>query len=110
MAQGHSQKSLGPRWSTIQIYLSKNEAIEAVHGVHCHTKSACNKSAYASSMGILEEVVGRRAWDGFDMDPIGRRDGDGLAQLQIILFSLELKCEALVQADEGDLCLQSTMC
>lgn len=57
---------------------------------------------------LLEQVAGGQARDGLDKDPIGSRDGDGLAQLQGTLFSLELKCEALVQADEGDLCLQST--
>ena len=52
--------------------------------------------------------VGRRAWDGLYKNPIGGRDSDGLAQLQGILFSLELESEALIQADEGDLCLQGT--
>ena len=87
---------------------------------HCkcaHVSQSVSQSIYINAshlhacmcdLFLLEEVVGGRTWDGLDKNPIGGRDCDGLTQLQGVLLGLQLKSEALVQANERDLGLQKT--
>ncbi len=84
--------------------------MKAVHGIQPYVESACARWHLHVLVAWVFSVKGvwRRAWDGLYKNPIGGRDSDGLAQLQGILLGLELESEALVQADEGDLCLQGT--
>lgn len=52
---------------------------------------------------LSEKLVGRRARHGAHVHAVSGGDGDGLAQVQLVLPLLQLEREALEQADERDL-------